>query len=132
MPAERARKAIPVTGKIVTPGLVDIHVHAFGGFSGWLFPDEHCLPNGTTTVVDTGSAGWKTFERRWTATGVRSPRRAAGCAPPRACAVALVTPGVEGGRNLHNRAAAGEATGVVAPGSCAHASSGAFVSLAQL
>jgi dihydroorotase len=60
--AERARKVIPLKGNLVTPGLVDIHVHAYGGYSGWLFPDEHALPNGTTTVVDTGSAGWKTFE----------------------------------------------------------------------
>src|SRR5207249_1718434 len=62
LPAERARKAISVAGSLVTPGLVDIHVHAYGGYSGWLFPDEHALPNGTTTVVDTGSAGWKSFE----------------------------------------------------------------------
>jgi predicted amidohydrolase len=62
LPVERARKVIPVKGCLVTPGLIDIHVHAYGGYSGWLFPDEHALPNGTTTVVDTGSAGWKTFE----------------------------------------------------------------------
>src|ERR1041385_4824066 len=62
IPAEGARKTISVAGRIVTPGLVDIHVHAFGGFSGWLFPDEHALPNGATTVVDTGSAGWRSFE----------------------------------------------------------------------
>jgi dihydroorotase len=62
IPAEHARKTISVAGGIVTPGLVDIHVHAYGGYSGWLFPDEHALPNGTTTVVDTGSAGWKSFE----------------------------------------------------------------------
>jgi dihydroorotase len=62
LPVEQARKVIPVAGLLVTPGLVDIHVHAYGGYSGWLFPDEHALPNGTTTVVDTGGAGWKTFE----------------------------------------------------------------------
>jgi dihydroorotase len=62
LPVERARKVIPVAGLLVTPGLVDIHVHAYGGYSGWLFPDEHALPNGTTTVVDTGGAGWRTFE----------------------------------------------------------------------
>ena len=73
IPAAQARKAISVAGKIVTPGLVDIHVHAYGGYSGWLFPDEHALPNGTTTVVDTGGAGWRSFEefgrRSW-----RAPR----------------------------------------------------------
>jgi dihydroorotase len=62
IPATQGRKAVSVAGQIVTPGLVDIHVHAYGGYSGWLFPDEHALPNGTTTVVDTGGAGWKSFE----------------------------------------------------------------------
>ncbi|MBI3909522.1 MAG: amidohydrolase/deacetylase family metallohydrolase [Armatimonadetes bacterium] len=62
LPVDRARKVINVAGSLVTPGLVDIHVHAYGGYSGWLFPDEHALPNGTTTVVDTGSAGWRTFK----------------------------------------------------------------------
>ncbi len=62
LPVDRARKVISVRGLLVTPGLVDIHVHAYGGYSGWLFPDEHALPNGTTTVVDTGGAGWRTFE----------------------------------------------------------------------
>src|SRR2546428_3634206 len=62
LPAERARKAISVAWILVDTGHVDIHVHAYGGYSGWLFPDEHALPNGTTTVVDTGSAGWKSFE----------------------------------------------------------------------
>ncbi len=62
IPTAQARKTINVAGYVVTPGLIDIHAHVFGGFAGWLFPDQHCFPSGVTTVVDTGSAGWKNFE----------------------------------------------------------------------
>jgi dihydroorotase len=62
IPTTQARKTLNVAGYYVTPGLVDMHVHVFRGYSGWLFPDYHALPNGVTTVVDTGSAGWKNFE----------------------------------------------------------------------
>ncbi len=54
-------KVIDVSGLYVTPGLIDIHVHVYGGYRGWLFPDQHALPYGVTTVVDTGGAGWKDF-----------------------------------------------------------------------
>ncbi len=54
-------KLINVSGLYVTPGLIDIHVHVYGGYQGWLFPDQHALPYGVTTVVDTGGAGWKDF-----------------------------------------------------------------------
>ncbi len=52
-------KVVDVSGLYVTPGLIDIHVHVYGGYGGWLFPDQHALPYGVTTVVDTGGAGWK-------------------------------------------------------------------------
>jgi dihydroorotase len=52
---------IDAAGLYVTPGLIDIHIHAYGGYRGWLFPDQHALPYGVTTVVDTGGAGWKDF-----------------------------------------------------------------------
>ena len=58
----QAAKTIDVKGLYVTPGLIDIHLHAYGGYEGWLFPDQHNLPYGVTTVVDTGGAGWKDFE----------------------------------------------------------------------
>jgi dihydroorotase len=58
----QAAKTIDVGGLYVTPGLIDIHLHAYGGYEGWLFPDQHNLPCGVTTVVDTGGAGWKDFE----------------------------------------------------------------------
>ncbi|MFH1570441.1 MAG: amidohydrolase/deacetylase family metallohydrolase, partial [Gemmatimonadota bacterium] len=57
-----AGRVVDVTGLYVTPGLIDMHVHVYGGYEGWLFPDQHALPYGVTTVVDTGGAGWKDFE----------------------------------------------------------------------
>jgi dihydroorotase len=62
IPAAGGRKTVPVDGHYVTPGLIDIHVHVYGGYSGWMFPDAHAFTNGVTTVVDTGGAGWKSFE----------------------------------------------------------------------
>ena len=32
------------------------------GYSGAILPDDTALPAGTTTVVDAGGAGWRTFE----------------------------------------------------------------------
>ncbi|MDA0746726.1 MAG: amidohydrolase/deacetylase family metallohydrolase, partial [bacterium] len=53
------KKTINISGLYITPGLIDIHVHVYGGYKGWLFPDQHAFPNGVTTVVDTGGSGWK-------------------------------------------------------------------------
>jgi dihydroorotase len=33
-PEDRARRVVSAKGKIVTPGLIDIHVHAFEGVGG--------------------------------------------------------------------------------------------------
>ena len=56
-----ARKVVDASGAIVTPGLIDLHAHVFG-YSGSIFPDDTALFAGTTTVVDCGGAGWRTFE----------------------------------------------------------------------
>ncbi len=61
IPSAQAQKVVDVSGRYVTPGLLDIHLHVFG-YAGWLFPDTHAFPNGVTTVVDTGGAGHKNFE----------------------------------------------------------------------
>jgi dihydroorotase len=54
---DRARTVISAKDKIVTPGLIDLHVHCFDGFGG-VNADHYCLGRGTTTVVDCGSAGY--------------------------------------------------------------------------
>lgn len=61
IPAGEARKVIDAQGLYVTPGLIDLHAHVFG-YSGSLNPDDSALPAGTTTIVDAGGAGWRTFD----------------------------------------------------------------------
>ncbi|MBI1959231.1 MAG: amidohydrolase/deacetylase family metallohydrolase [Candidatus Rokubacteria bacterium] len=57
-----ATEIIDVTGKLVTPGLIDLHGHFFHrGQPLFVDPDEACLPNGVTTAVDAGSSGWATY-----------------------------------------------------------------------
>lgn len=47
-----------VTGKIVTPGLIDMHTHVYwGGTSLGIDPDAYMVSSAVTTSVDTGSAG---------------------------------------------------------------------------
>jgi dihydroorotase len=65
-----ALKTVPVKGLYVSPGLVDIHVHAYastgerssyaGDNSVW--PDDFTFRTGVTTVADAGSSGYKNFE----------------------------------------------------------------------
>lgn len=57
-----AREVTDATGCVVTPGLIDIHVHVFAGVSHFgIEPDPTCLARGATTVVDAGSAGADIF-----------------------------------------------------------------------
>jgi dihydroorotase len=61
IPASDAKKYIDASGLYVTPGLIDLHAHVFG-YEGAIFPDDTALPAGTTTVVDAGGSGWRTFD----------------------------------------------------------------------
>lgn len=62
IPAQDSRIVIDARGKIVTPGLVDIHVHVYDGVAPLGIPaDPNCIAKGVTTVVDAGSAGAHTF-----------------------------------------------------------------------
>jgi dihydroorotase len=62
IPAEEAQEAIDVSGKLVTPGLIDAHGHFFYGYQPRFgHPDDFCLPTGVTTAVDAGSAGCNVF-----------------------------------------------------------------------
>ncbi|MFN3325837.1 MAG: amidohydrolase/deacetylase family metallohydrolase [Bryobacteraceae bacterium] len=61
IPAAEGRKVLDLKGFYVTPGLVDLHAHVFG-YSGAIFPDDTALLAGTTTVVDAGGSGWRTFD----------------------------------------------------------------------
>jgi dihydroorotase len=57
----QARRVIEASGLYVVPGLVDLHAHVFG-YEGSLEPDPTALPAGTTTIVDAGGSGWRTFD----------------------------------------------------------------------
>jgi dihydroorotase len=55
-------EVLEASGHLVTPGLIDLHVHVYPGVSHYgVDPDTTCLPRGVTTVCDAGSAGADTF-----------------------------------------------------------------------
>lgn len=57
-----AKETIDLSGKILTPGWIDIHAHVFAGATTWgIHADALCLSTGVTTVVDAGSPGWANF-----------------------------------------------------------------------
>src|SRR5918912_1889287 len=62
IPTARARQVVDCSGLIVTPGLVDLHVHVYEGASHYgIEVDATCLATGATTVLDLGSSGAWTF-----------------------------------------------------------------------
>ena len=59
---DSARETLDLTGKILTPGWIDIHAHVFAGATTWgIQADALCLATGVTTIVDAGSPGWANF-----------------------------------------------------------------------
>lgn len=66
----RSRKTVDATGLLITPGLIDLHVHVFftaGNPGAWagdnsVQPDAFSFRTGVTTMVDAGSSGWRNFE----------------------------------------------------------------------
>ncbi len=70
IPASQSKRTIDVSGLIIVPGLLDIHTHMYatpGHRRAWagdhsILPDGFSFRSGVTTMVDTGSAGWRNFE----------------------------------------------------------------------
>ena len=57
-----AKKVIPLGGKMITPGLIDMHCHPSIGFRpGGIVPDEVGLNAGVTLLGDGGTAGPANF-----------------------------------------------------------------------
>jgi dihydroorotase len=76
IPADRALRVLDVAGKLVTPGLVDLHSHVYPYGSAIGIPADELLGfQGTTTMVSAGMPA-PTTSRRLGATS--SPRRAPG------------------------------------------------------
>jgi dihydroorotase len=62
IPPVNARKALNVEGCIITPGLIDFHVHSYWGVNPYGFnADPICLASGVTTTMDAGSSGPTNF-----------------------------------------------------------------------
>lgn len=64
IPSAQAAQSIDVAGLIVSPGLIDMHVHVYHTREPEtlsIIADHHCFRSGVTTVVDTGTAGAKHF-----------------------------------------------------------------------
>ena len=62
IPAARARQVLDAAGKLVTPGLVDLHTHVYPYGSAIGIPADELVPHqGTTTCVSAGDAGANNF-----------------------------------------------------------------------
>jgi dihydroorotase len=63
IPPGAAAEVVDVAGKLVVPGLIDLHGHfAHRVYPYRADPDSYCLAIGVTTAVDAGSVGWANFE----------------------------------------------------------------------
>ena len=60
IPAARALRVMNAAGRLVVPGLIDLHAHVFTSGIG-IPADELVLYQGTTTAVSAGDAGASTF-----------------------------------------------------------------------
>ncbi len=67
----KAKTIINAEGFYITPGLIDMHVHAFSGTEDGSYlsnsfaslpPDGFTFRSGVTTVVDAGTPGWRNFK----------------------------------------------------------------------
>jgi len=63
IPADEANRVVEVKGKMVTPGIIDIHTHVYSGVTdNGVDPDIGGVRAGVTTMVDAGSSGCDTFQ----------------------------------------------------------------------
>src|SRR5262245_21453916 len=75
IPAERALRVLEAPGKLVTPGLVDLHTHVFPYGSAIGIPADELVPHQcTTTCVSAGDAGANNFAafRRYVVAATRT------------------------------------------------------------
>lgn len=66
--APAGAEVVDATGLLVTPGLIDLHVHVYPGLGDFcLHPDRVGVDSGVPTVIDAGTSGAATFglARKW-------------------------------------------------------------------
>ena len=62
IPAERANRVMDAAGKLLTPGLIDLHSHVYPYGSAIGIPADELIPyQASTTVVSAGDAGANNF-----------------------------------------------------------------------
>lgn len=61
LPRDDARTVADISGRLITPGLIDLHTHVGPGYWG-IAPDPIAWYTGVTTWVDAGSAGAYTLD----------------------------------------------------------------------
>jgi dihydroorotase len=62
IPIARAQRVLDAAGKLVTPGLIDLHAHTYPYGSAIGIPADELIPfQGTATVVSAGDAGAHNF-----------------------------------------------------------------------
>ena len=62
LPESQADEVYDATGRLVLPGLVDLHTHVYWGVVNSLDPDLVACCSGSTTNVDVGTAGARIFK----------------------------------------------------------------------
>lgn len=73
--ADAAKQVLSASGRLVVPGLVDLHAHVYPLASGLGLPADELVPSsGTTTYVSAGDAGANNFGgfRHWVVAQARS------------------------------------------------------------
>ena len=58
IPVDQASRVVNASGKLVTPGWIDLHVHCYNGVTFGVNVDHYCVGRGTTTVIEAGSTGY--------------------------------------------------------------------------
>ena len=62
IPERRADSVVDAYGKIVTPGLIDLHTHVFPDVGPYgIVADPYCVMRGVTSVIDAGTSGAYSF-----------------------------------------------------------------------